>query len=430
MIHWLFIFVPVIVSVIILLFWMKKVVWWEVLLLIVPSALIILLMNTIMVSYNTSDTEYLGSYIKKVNYYEPWDERVPCRHPIYCTRTYPCGSAKSPRTCTSTYVCGHVHAYDVDYHPEYWTKEDNYKKEYDVSYSEFKYLRKLFATNQYFVELNRDFHSIDGDAYSTNWAGELERSSVITKEGSYTNKIRASHSVFKFENITEKEVAKWSLYEYPAVTDYKQKVVLGKKVDGRTERKLQYINGYYGPKKQFKLFVLFFKNQSMDVVNKQRSYWEGGNKNEFVVCIGVDNSGRFEWVDAFSWMSKPALEVEVEEFISRTEDVKLKKFADWLPNQVAAHWKRRDFNDFEYLQMELTETQLWWIMIILMIYNVAMSVWVINNESENKFIPDAFSNGVDKVIQIVKNFFVNLYDKMITFAKILKQKFTKDESNK
>ena len=430
MIHWLFIFVPVIVSVIILLFWMKKVVWWEVLLLIVPSALIILLMNTIMVSYNTSDTEYLGSYIKKVNYYEPWDERVPCRHPIYCTRTYPCGSAKSPRTCTSTYVCGHVHAYDVDYHPEYWTKEDNYKKEYDVSYSEFKYLRKLFATNQYFVELNRDFHSIDGDAYSTNWAGEPERSSVITKEGSYTNKIRASHSVFKFENITEKEVAKWSLYEYPAVTDYKQKVVLGKKVDGRTERKLQYINGYYGPKKQFKLFVLFFKNQSMDVVNKQRSYWEGGNKNEFVVCIGVDNSGRFEWVDAFSWMSKPALEVEVEEFISRTEDVKLKKFADWLPNQVAAHWKRRDFNDFEYLQMELTETQLWWIMIILMIYNVAMSVWVINNESENKFIPDAFSNGVDKVIQIVKNFFVNLYDKMITFAKILKQKFTKDESNK
>lgn len=430
MIHWLFIFIPVIVSVIILLFWMKKVVWWEVLLLIVPSALIILLLNTIMVSYNTSDTEYLGSYIKKVNYYEPWDERVPCRHPIYCTRTYPCGSAKSPRTCTSTYVCGHVHAYDVDYHPEYWTKEDNYKEEYDISYSEFKYLRKLFATNQYFVELNRDYHSIDGNAYSTDWAGEPEKSSVITKEGSYTNKIRASHSVFKFENISEKEVAKWSLYEYPEVTDYKQKVVLGRKVDGFTERKLQYINGYYGPKKQFKLFVLFFKNQSMDVVNKQRSYWEGGNKNEFVVCIGVDNSGRFEWVDAFSWMSKPALEVEVEEFISRTEDVKLKKFADWLPSQVTAHWKRRDFQDFEYLQMELTETQLWWIMIVLMIYNIAMSVWVINNEAENKFIPDAFSHGVDKIIKNVKNFFVNLYNKMITFVKKVKHKFTKNEGNK
>jgi hypothetical protein len=430
MIDWFFIFIPILVSVIILIFWLHKVVWWEVLLLIVPSALIILLMNTIMVAYNTSDTEYLGSYITKVNYYEPWNERVSCRHPIYCTRTYPCGTAKSPRTCTSTYVCGHVHPYDVDYHPEEWTKEDNFKDEYSISQSEFNSLRKLFATKEYFVELDRDYHTIDGDAYCTDWAGEPERSSVITKEGSYTNKIRASHSVFKFEDIDEKEVKRWSLYDYPEVTDYKQKVVLGKKIDGLTERKLQYVNGYYGPKKQFKLFVLFFKNQSMDVANKQRSYWEGGNKNEFVVCIGVDNSGRFEWVDAFSWMSKPALEAEVEDFIMNHEDVKLKKFADWLPGQVAAHWKRRDFKDFEYLQMELTETQIWWVMIILTIYNIVMSLWVINNEVENKFMPDAFSNGVDKIITSVKNFFVITYSKFIIFVKSIKNKFIKnDESN-
>lgn len=430
MIDWFFIFIPILVSVIILIFWLHKVVWWEVLLLIVPSALIILLMNTIMVAYNTSDTEYLGSYITRVNYYEPWNERVSCRHPIYCTRTYPCGTAKSPRTCTSTYVCGHVHPYDVDYHPEEWTKEDNFKDEYSISQSEFNSLRKLFATKEYFVELDRDYHTIDGDAYCTDWAGEPERSSVITKEGSYTNKIRASHSVFKFEDIDEKEVKRWSLYDYPEVTDYKQKVVLGKKIDGLTERKLQYVNGYYGPKKQFKLFVLFFKNQSMDVANKQRSYWEGGNKNEFVVCIGVDNSGRFEWVDAFSWMSKPALEAEVEDFIMNHEDVKLKKFADWLPGQVAAHWKRRDFKDFEYLQMELTETQIWWVMIILTIYNIVMSLWVINNEVENKFMPDAFSNGVDKIITSVKNFFVITYSKFIIFVKSIKNKFIKnDESN-
>jgi hypothetical protein len=430
MIDWFFIFIPILVSVIILIFWLHKVVWWEVLLLIVPSALIILLMNTIMVAYNTSDTEYLGSYITRVNYYEPWNERVSCRHPIYCTRTYPCGTAKSPRTCTSTYVCGHVHPYDVDYHPEEWTKEDNFKDEYSISQSEFNSLRKLFATKEYFVELDRDYHTIDGDAYCTDWAGEPERSSVITKEGSYTNKIRASHSVFKFEDIDEKEVKRWSLYDYPEVTDYKQKVVLGKKIDGLTERKLQYVNGYYGPKKQFKLFVLFFKNQSMDVANKQRSYWEGGNKNEFVVCIGVDNSGRFEWVDAFSWMSKPALEAEVEDFVMNHEDVKLKKFADWLPGQVAAHWKRRDFKDFEYLQMELTETQIWWVMIILTIYNIVMSLWVINNEVENKFMPDAFSNGVDKIITSVKNFFVITYSKFIIFVKSIKNKFIKnDESN-
>ena len=168
----------------------------------------------------------------------------------------------------------------------------------------------------------------------------------------------------------------------------------------------------------------------MDVANKQRSYWEGGNKNEFVVCIGVDNSGRFEQVDAIAWISKPAFEAEVEDFIMNHEDVKLKKFADWLPGQVAAHWKRRDFKDFEYLQMELTETQIWWVMIILTIYNIVMSLWVINNEVENKFMPDAFSNGVDKIITSVKNFFVITYSKFIIFVKSIKNKFIKnDESN-
>jgi len=423
MIDWFFIFIPILVSVIILIFWLHKVVWWEVLLLILPSALIILLMNTIMVAYNTSDTEYIGSYIEKVNYYEPWNEKVSCRHPIYCTRTYPCGTAKSPRTCTSTYVCGHVHAYDVDYHPEYWTKEDNYGDEYEISQTEFSILKNRFNTREYFVELNRDYHTIDGDGYSTDWAGEPFRSSTITKEGSYTNKIRASHSVFKFEDINEKEKNKWKLYDYPNVYEYNQKVILGKYVDKLTERKLQYINGFYGPKKQFKLFVLFFKNQSMEVVNKQRSYWEGGNKNEFIVCIGVDNSGKFEWVDAFSWMSKPSLEVEVEEFINHNEDVNLKKLANWLPKQVEYHWHRRDFKDFEYLQLELTDTQLWWVMITLMIYNILMSIWVINNEVENKFVPDSFSNFVDKCINYVKNLFNNISIKIRTFV----NKFNKNQ---
>jgi hypothetical protein len=431
MIDWFFIFIPILVSVIILIFWLHKVVWWEVLILIVPSAIIILLMNTIMVAYNTSDTEYLGSYITKVNYYEPWNEKVSCRHPIYCTRTYPCGTSKSPRTCTSTYVCGHVHAYDVDYHPEYWTKEDNYKEEYDISHSEFNSLKNRFNTKEYFVELNRDYHTIDGDGYSTDWGGESFRSSTITKEGSYINKIRASHSVFKFEDIDEKEKKRWSLYDYPNVYEYKQKVVLGKNIDVITERKLQYINGFYGPSKQFKLFVLFFKNQSMEVVNKQKSYWEGGNKNEFVVCIGTDNSGNFEWVDAFSWMNKPSLEVEVEEFISNNEDLKLKKFADWIPKQVVDHWKRRDFKDFEYLQLELTETQIWWVMIVLMIYNIIMSIWVVNNESENKFMPDAFSKGVDKIIVTIKNFFLMFYKNFLKFVNKIKLKFKRnDESDK
>jgi hypothetical protein len=49
-----------------------------------------------------------------MNYYEDYDERVSCKHPIYCTRTH---RDSKGHTYTTTYVCGHHHLYDVDYTP-------------------------------------------------------------------------------------------------------------------------------------------------------------------------------------------------------------------------------------------------------------------------------------------------------------------------
>lgn len=388
MISWFFIFIPVLAAVLILIFFIKKIVWWELALLIGPSALIILLMNTIMVAYRTSDTEYLGSYTTKVIYYEAWDEEVPCRHPIYCTRTYQCGTSKSPRTCTERYVCGHVHSYDVDYHPEHWGKEDNSGNSYELSKTEFNILKERFATNSYFVELNRDFHSIDGNAYHTNWAGQSERSDIMTSEHSYTNKIKVSHSIFKFEDINEKTKNLWALYDYPKLSGHYQSNVIGQKIDAITDRKIQYLNGYYGAKKQFRTYILFFKNKSSEVAYKQRSYWEGGNKNEFVICIGTDNLGKFEWVKCFSWMDKPELEVEVQDYFNTSKDINLSKFADWMPKQIEQHWHRKNFKDFDYLEVELTDTQIWWILIIILLYNVGMSFWIIVNEFKSKKIEE------------------------------------------
>ena len=403
MMSWIFLMVPIIGAIILLIFFSKKVAWWEVAVLLVPSILIIILMNTIMISYRTSDTEYLGFYTTKVIYYEPWNERVSCRHPIYCTRTYPCGTSKSPRTCTSTYVCGHHHAYDVDYHPAYWTKVDNNSEEYTISQNTYNELKNRFGTKDVFIEMNRNYHTIDGDAYHTYWGGEPEKSDVITKENSYKNKIKASHSIFKFQDIDDKTKKKWNLYDYPGVFDYNQRVVLGKNVDKITERKLQYINGYYGAKKQFKMFILFFRNQSMEAAMKQRSLWEGGNKNEFIVCVGTDNIGNTNWVKCFSWMDKPSLEVEVEEYLMGSKKINLGEFADWIPNQIQQHWKRKDFADFEYLQVELTDTQLWWILIILMLYNIGASVWVVINEFQNHSTEDDSIKKID--FKKILNFF-------------------------
>lgn len=376
---WFLIFVPVIAAALLLIFFTKKVVWWEVAAMIVPSAIIILLMNTIMISSRTSDTEYFGSYTTRVTYYEAWDEEVSCRHSYDCNCTTDKDGRKSCSTC-------YEHSYDVDYHPEHWSKTDNLGTEYDISKSEYNKLKEQFGTKANFVELNRDYHSIDGNAYNTSFAGEPEKSDVITSENSYTNKIKASHSIFKFEDISEKEKIRWKLYDYPSISGYYQPIVLGQKVDALTEKKLQYINGYFGSNKQFRTFILFFTDQNVEAAFKQRSYWEGGNKNEFIICIGKDKSGNFSWVKCFSWMEKPSLEVEVEDYFNVTKDLNLSKFADWMPSKITEHWKRRKFKDFDYLEIEVTDTQMWTILIVILLYNLGFSIWVVLNEYENSNI--------------------------------------------
>jgi hypothetical protein len=387
MITWLFLGIPVAAAILLLIFFIKKIIWWEIALLIGPTAIIILLMNTVMVAYRTADTEYFGAYTTKVIYYEPWDEEVPCRHPIYCTEnyTYDCGTQQSPQTCTGTrtYVCGYEHPYDVDYHEECWAKADNLGGEHSISRLEFNTLSQRFGTQPFFVELNRDYHSIDGNAYHTPFPGDADKSDVLTIEHSYTNKIKVSHSVFKFENIDEKTKKQWALYDYPQVSGMYQRIIIGKNIDAVTERKLQYLNGYYGSSKQFRMYMVFFKDQSMEVAYKQRSLWEGGNKNEFVVCIGTNKLGKLTWVKCFSWCDRPALEVEVQNYFDSTKTIDLSKFADWMPKQIENHWHRKEFKDFDYLEIELTDTQIWVILFIIVAYNVFMSIWVVKNEWGN-----------------------------------------------
>lgn len=375
---WLGIFIQIIGIILLLIFARKKLVWWEFTLLLGPSALLILLINYVMVSYNESDTEYLGGYVDHVIYYEPWDEEVPCSHSYQCN----CSTdSKGNQSCSTCYM----HAYDVDYHPAHWEKVTNTGKEIGISKSTYDELRARFGTADRFVEMHRDFHSIDGDAYATDWNREPERSESVTFDHSYTNKIRASHSIFRLETIDDSAKSKWKLYDYPAISGSNQQpVVLGRAVQTKTDRLLKYVNGWHGPQNQFRMFILFFTDQTDDVAYKQRSYWEGGNKNEFVICIGIDKNGMYKWNKCFSWMDKPELEVRVRDWLD-TEGkshkyIDLDKFAKWMPKQVESYWHRKHFADFNYIQVEVSETQLTWLLIIILLYNIGISIWIYKNE--------------------------------------------------
>src|SRR6478735_6179795 len=125
------IFIPIITIVVLLLFFKSKTTILEYALVAVPSILFIIILNTIMIQYNTSDTEYLGNYIKSVRYYEPWNEYIK----ITCSRTHKLVKT----TYTTYYYCSYI-----DYHRAYWVKIDSYDNQYEISNNEYVFIKNKF----------------------------------------------------------------------------------------------------------------------------------------------------------------------------------------------------------------------------------------------------------------------------------------------
>lgn len=370
---WLALIVPLITAAVLLLLYRTKTCWWEYLLVIGPSIVIIFLLKLIMVSYNTRDTEYLGDHITHVRHYDAWDEWI--------TRTC------SYTTCTTsgkTTICT-PHYYDCsyrDYHAEYWVKITSAGKEIVINYTEYVKLLRRFGSQEEFVEMNRHYYTIDGDAQQYAWLGGPLEVEAVATEHAYTNKVKASHSVFKFQDISDKEAKEWKLKDYPEVSNYRQPVVIGAyPVPLRVQRKLYYINGVYGPKHQVRVFILLYKNQPYSAVNKQVSYWQGGNKNELLIHIGLDSlTYKMQWYDATSWMDKPEAAAAIKSYLSTQDKFNLDGLTDNLMQVIPHHWHRKNFSDFDYLEVEITPVQLSWLLILLLAYNVGISVWVVRNQ--------------------------------------------------
>ena len=92
--------IPFITPLFLLIVFNKKMVWWEYLVLRLPSLFFTLIAQIIRVSVNSTDTEYLGGYVNRITYYEPWDELVTVTH----TREVACGTDSNGNTIYKTEV--------------------------------------------------------------------------------------------------------------------------------------------------------------------------------------------------------------------------------------------------------------------------------------------------------------------------------------
>lgn len=346
----------------------EKTAWWEYVVVLVPSLLLFFGLKYSFVYISSLDKEYLSDLVSKITYYEDWDETVMVTH----TRTVSCGNGK---TRTETYVVP-----ERRYHPKRYVYETVTGETNDVSEDEYKLICYKLNMPAVFKDMHRSYRSKDGDAYITSWNRTREHSYPVTWTHLYQNKVKASsYSIFKYGNMSEEEIKENKLFDYPEIKNNDQNPILGFNATDTDIDAVRYLNGYRGPKNQIHVFILCFNNPSLEVAEMQKAYWQGGNKNEFVVCLGVKNNTVI-WCNPFSWSDEPMLEVKTRDYFIKHPDINFKDYAEWLDTQIDKNWHRKEFNDFNYLSIELSIGWYIAILIIMLCYNVGISYWVITNE--------------------------------------------------
>lgn len=381
MIIWFAMLIPIIAAVALLVFFKHKVLWWEYLLPTVSCLVLIGVSSLASECSQTADTEYWGGLVKKAEYYEDWNEQVPCSHPEYCET---CSTDSNGNTTCTEYVCGTQHLYDVDYHSEYWKVRDTNGISIRISEGRYRKLVRQFG-NQKFVDLHRDYHTDDGDKYVTMWPGNRETAEPTTTKHTYENRVQASRSVFNYPEVTDQQIKQYDLYRYPKVRgSYYMKPILGNAGPKTSEasKGLAYYNGLLGPRRQVRAFILVFHNQPIDAGHFQEALWVGGNKNEFVLAVGL-NGQEVEWAHVFSWSKKERLKLDAEVFVSEQKEFDPVATVDWLGKNLK-RFDRREFAEFEYLHVEPPTWLIVLTYVLTLIITIGTSVFAVVNKFDDK----------------------------------------------
>jgi hypothetical protein len=381
--------VPLLATIGMLMFFRKKIAWWEYLALFGSSFIIILISKLIITTSMTSDTEYWSEAAYKIEYDGAWSEWVEktCSYDCFCDT-----DDDGYETCMTCYEdCS-----ERVYHSDHYRIIGKSGKSYSISAKEYNRIaenwggdKRVGSHHGVKVRGDKGIH----EAFFPKDSPEVLE--CIVTSHSYTNKVQAAHSVHEYPEVSESDVKKYKLYEYPEIySKYKQKHILGAgdATQRYAEQNMDALNAELGPSKQCKAFIVIFKNQPEEAGKLQEAYWKGGNKNEFVMTIGVDDDNKVLWAHPFSWTENEVIKTTTQNFVEQQEYLELSKVSEYMHVELRDGFERKQFADFDYLTAEPTSGSIRTTMIILIIVVAGLFVWFILNRHDETVIGEYFRN--------------------------------------
>ena len=317
--------------------------------------------------FQTRAKEYLSGYVTSVEHHFAWVERRE-------TTVYKTGSdGKSYPVKKVEYIN----------HPEEFYYYLNTGRRHP-SYSDYFWrMCRRWGTGRIHISVPHPDCVEGGDGEVCHWDEREYNTDTVTYTHRYRNPVKNSNSIFRGQRITKEQARKLGLFDYPEAS-WEQQVVLvspglkcGDDIDN-ANFELQHLNAFCGLHHEIHAFILLFPAKAgVDIALKQRDYWEGCNKNEFVVCLGMSGK-KVKWCHTLSWMDAPTLDVAVKEYFNQNSSSSMTSFVLWLRDNLNL-WKRKEFKDFKYLGWHMSQsgsTLFWATALAAALVTLLCSFWI------------------------------------------------------
>ena len=321
--------------------------WWAYLLIAAAAEGLIYLVFYL----TTRSKEYLSGYVTSVTHHFAWVERRETTETKYDEK----GNSRTEKKV------------ELINHPDEYYWDLNTGKRDSIHSALFYQMCQQWGTGKKWISVYHPNCVEGGDGEICRWDGDEYNTRTVTYTHRYRNPVRNSNSIFRGQRVGRAEAKSLGLFEYPAISGWDQPVLLvspdlaytGDMDEANFE--LQHLNAFCGLPNQIHVFILLFPAaDGVGIALKQRDYWEGCNKNEFVVCLGM-NGDRVEWCHTLSWEDEPVLDAKVKDYFLHHNQPQMSEFVHWLRDHLQL-WKRKEFKDFEYLGWHMSQkgSALYW----------------------------------------------------------------------
>jgi hypothetical protein len=361
---WLVLLIPLLVMAGLAIFKPHHMTWWEYAIVLAVPLFFTVTVRSCSMDAQTDDLEWWHTTVVKAQYDEAWSELV----------TYNCGTKKHRRTCTRTV-----------YHPPSWRLIDDAGQSKSVNSSTYSEIRNTWGVAPDYSRLH--FAALSGGGrWTVTWNGDTTRLVPLATEHTWENRIHAARSVFGYSPVDTSTVRTLKLHDYPTEWSPLAYPHLLGADNPVAENILRKTNARVGSKAQLSMYLLVFPEVGPSAGRHQEAYWEGGNKNEFVVCVGTKGN-KITWTHVFSWTPNQKLKIQVRDSVRRMDTLDLPRIATYLATDVPPQWKRREFKEFSYIDVKPTPRAIMLAFVLSVLASGLLAWFAISNNHYPSWVP-------------------------------------------